>query len=64
MQVASILLTLLRLPDGFHQGVIRSEPLAGREATTPSIIRKVHKVQRREEMPPNGGIVLPENVHV
>jgi hypothetical protein len=42
----------------------QSEPHAGREATSPSIIIKVHKVQRGEEMPPNGGIVLPENVHV
>jgi len=35
-----------------------------REATTPSIIRKIKIVQRGKEMPPNGGIVLPKNVHV
>jgi len=45
-------------------GKLQSEPHAGREAAAPSIIRKVHKIQRREEVPPNGGIVLPENVHV
>ncbi len=45
-------------------GELQSEPLAGREATAPSIIRIVQIVQRGEEMPPNGGIVLPENVQV
>ncbi len=35
-----------------------------REATAPSIIRKVRKVQGGKEMPPDGGIVLPENVHM
>jgi hypothetical protein len=48
---------------GCH-GVTQSEPLAGREAATPSIIRIVQIVQRGEEMPPNGAIVLPENVQV
>jgi hypothetical protein len=35
-----------------------------REATAPSIIRKIKIVQRGKEMPPDGGIVLPKNVHV
>jgi hypothetical protein len=34
----------------------------GREATAPSIIRVIQIVQRGEEVPHNGGIVLPENV--
>ncbi len=46
------------------QTELQGEPLARREATAPSIIRKVHKVHRREEVPPNGGTVLPENVHM
>jgi len=46
------------------RGVTQSEPLAGREAAAPSIIRIVQIVQRGEEMHPNGGIVLLENVQV
>jgi hypothetical protein len=42
----------------------QGEPLEGREAITPSIISEIQIVQRGKEMPPNGGIVLPENVHV
>jgi hypothetical protein len=34
----------------------------GREATPPSIIRIIQIVQRGEEVPYDGGIVLPENV--
>jgi hypothetical protein len=46
--------------------VHQSEPRrgGGREATAPSIIKEVQIIQRGEEMPPDGGIVLPENVHV
>ncbi len=36
----------------------------GQEATAPSIIRKIQIVQRGKEMPPDGGIVLPENVQM
>ncbi len=43
---------------------LQSEPLAGREAAAPSFIRKVHKIQGGKEVPPNGCIVLPKNVHV
>jgi len=43
---------------------VSGEPLAGREATAPSIIRKVKVIQSWEEMPLNGGIVLSQNVHV
>ncbi len=42
----------------------QGEPLSGREATTPSIISKVQIVQRGKEMPPHGGIILSQNVHV
>jgi len=45
-------------------GELQENPREGREAKTPLIIRNVQIVQRKEEMPPNGGIVLPENVHV
>jgi hypothetical protein len=44
--------------------VLRVNPGEGREATASSIIRSIQIVQRRKEMPPDGGIVLPENVHV
>ncbi len=42
----------------------RVNPREGGEATAPSVIREVQIIQRGKEMPPNGGIVLPENVHV
>ncbi len=42
----------------------RVNPEEGGEATTPSIIREIQIVQRGKEMPPDGGIVLPENVQV
>jgi hypothetical protein len=41
----------------------QGEPLAGREATAPSIIRKVQIVQRGKEMPRNRGVILTQNVH-
>jgi hypothetical protein len=43
---------------------LQENPGEGREAIAPLIIKKVQIVQRRKEMPPNDGIVLPENVHV
>jgi hypothetical protein len=43
---------------------LQDEPLAGREATAPSNIREVQIVQGGKEMPPNGGIIHPQNVHV
>jgi len=46
------------------RGVTQNEPLAGREARAPSIIRIMQIVQRGHEMPPNGGIILAQNVHV
>jgi len=42
----------------------QSEPHVGREATAPSNIRELHKVQRGKEVPPDGGIVLTQNAHV
>jgi hypothetical protein len=42
----------------------QSEPHVGREAIAPSNIRELHKVQRGKEVPPYGGIVLTQNVHV
>jgi len=43
-----------------HQG----EPLAGREATTPSIITEIREVQWREETPPDGGVVIPKDIQM
>ncbi len=40
------------------------EPLAGREAIGPSIIIRKGEVQRPEEMPPNGGVVTPEDIQM
>jgi len=42
----------------------RVNPFQGREATTPSVIRKIREVQRREEAPPNGGTITPKDVHM
>jgi len=42
----------------------QGEPLAEREAIAPSIITELQIVQRGKEMPPDGGIVLSQNVHV
>jgi hypothetical protein len=39
-------------------------PREGEEATTPSNIRKFQIVHGGKVMPPNGGIILPENVQV
>jgi hypothetical protein len=39
------------------------EPWNEGEATAPSIIKEIQIIQRGEEMPPGGGIVLPENVY-
>ncbi len=39
-------------------------PAKGEEAAVTSIIKKVQEVQGGEVMPPNGGIVHPENVQM
>ncbi len=39
-------------------------PGEGEEATAPSNIIKVQIIHGGKEMPPNGGIVFPENVQV
>ncbi len=43
---------------------LQGEPLTGREATAPSIIREIEKVQGGEQAPRNGGLALPKNVAV
>ncbi len=43
---------------------LQGEPLAGREATAPSIIRKIEKVQGGEQVPRNGSLALPKDVAV
>jgi len=45
-------------------GEAQGEPLARREATAPSIIREIKKVQRGEQAPRNGGLTLPKDVAV
>ncbi len=45
-------------------GEVQGEPLAGREATAPSIIRKIEKVQGGEQAPRNGSLALPKDVAV
>jgi hypothetical protein len=42
----------------------RVNPFRGREATAPSIIRKIREVQRREEAPLEGGAIIPKDVHM
>jgi len=39
-------------------------PGEGEEAAAPSNIRKIQKVQGGKVVPPNGGIILLENVQV
>jgi hypothetical protein len=42
-------------------GVMQGEPLAGREATAPSVIREIKEVQGREQVPRNGSLALPKD---
>jgi hypothetical protein len=42
----------------------RGEPFAGREATAPSFIREIKKVQGWEQAPKNGALALPKDVVV
>ncbi len=42
----------------------RVNPFQGREATAPSVIRKIREVQRWEEAPPEGGAITPKDVHM
>ncbi len=43
---------------------LQGEPFAGREATAPSIIREIKKVQGGEQAPRNGALALPKDVAV
>jgi hypothetical protein len=43
---------------------LQGEPLTGREATAPSIIRKIEKVQGVEQVPRNGSLTLPKDAAV
>ncbi len=45
-------------------GELQGEPLAGREAAAPSIIRKIEKVQGGEQAPRNGSLALPKDMAV
>jgi hypothetical protein len=40
---------------------MQGEPLAGREATAPSVIREIKEVQGREQVPRNGSLALPKD---
>jgi hypothetical protein len=50
----------------FTRGLFGVNPLReGRQQPHQSLEKFIkYRGGRREEMPPNGGIVLPENVHV
>jgi len=43
------------------RGELQGEPLAGREATAPLVIREIKKVQGREQAPRNGSLALPKD---
>jgi hypothetical protein len=43
---------------------LQGEPLAGREAAAPSIIREIEKVQGGEQAPRNGSLALPKDMAV
>jgi hypothetical protein len=43
---------------------LQGEPLARREATAPSIIKEVKKIQRGEQAPRNGGLAFPKDLAV
>jgi hypothetical protein len=45
-------------------GKTHGEPFAGREATAPSIIREIEKVQGGEQAPRNGSLTLPKYLAV
>ncbi len=45
-------------------GVAEGEPFVGREATAPSIIREIKKVQGGEQAPRNGSLALPKDLAV
>ncbi len=45
-------------PHGASQG----EPLAGRGATAPSVIREIEEVHGREQVPRDGGLALSKDV--
>jgi hypothetical protein len=42
----------------------QGEPLAGREATAPSVIREIEEIQGGEQVPRNGRPALPKDVAV
>jgi hypothetical protein len=46
------------------RGESQGEPLTGREAATPSIIREIEKVQGGEQAPRNGNLALPKDMAV
>jgi hypothetical protein len=43
---------------------LQGEPLTGKEATTPSIIKEIKKVQGGEQAPRNGSLALPKDLAV
>jgi len=43
---------------------VQGEPFARREATTPSVIREIKKIQGGEQVPRNGSLALPKDVAV
>ncbi len=52
-------------PFGCHpRGESQGEPLAGRGATAPSVIREIEKVQGGEQAPRDGSLALPKDMIV
>jgi len=45
-------------------GKVQGEPLAGREATAPSVITEIKEVQGREQAPRNGNLALSKDTAV
>jgi hypothetical protein len=46
------------------RGELQGEPFTWREATAPSVIRKIEKIQGGEQAPRNGSLALPKDVAV
>jgi hypothetical protein len=43
---------------------LQGEPIVGREAIAPSVIREIKEVQGREQAPRNGSLALPKDLAV
>ncbi len=55
---------MLMVPFKSFISKIGGQPLAGREATAPSVIREIEEIQGGEQVPRNGRPALPKDVAV